>query len=242
MSAADAGRPAAAPVARAPLVALGDSITRGHGEPMLGVHAQSWAQWLAQALDVPFHGLATDGARIADVVADQVPRLCAGDGLGVLHAGVNDVRSQDWDPAAYARDLRVAVGALDAACARLLLCTLPADLGRPSCAPKASEATAIVRAQAAEAGAIVVDLGDLRGRALVLPDAVHPTALGQAVIAERAAWALRAAGVPVPGSPLARADADRSVRARARWRLRSARLLGQDLRRRAAEGAARRLG
>ena len=77
-------------------------------------------------------------------------------------------------------------------------------------------------------------------RTLVLPDAVHPTALGQAVIAERAAWSLRAAGIPVPGSPLALADPDRSARARARWHARSARLLGQDLRRRALEAAGRR--
>jgi lysophospholipase L1-like esterase len=224
-------------VAGAPLVALGDSITRGHGEPMLGVQAQSWAQWLAEALDVPFHGLAADGARVADVVADQVPRLRAGGGLGVLYAGVNDVRSLEWDAEAYARDLRIAVAALDAACDRLLLCTLPDDLGRPRSAPKPREASALVRAQAAEAGAVVVELTDLRGPALVLPDAVHPTALGQVVIAERAAWSLRAAGLTVPGSPLALADADRSARARARWRLRSARLLGQDLRRRAVEAA-----
>ena len=31
------------------LVALGDSITNGHGEPALGVPMQSWAQWLAEA-------------------------------------------------------------------------------------------------------------------------------------------------------------------------------------------------
>ena len=99
-----------------------------------------------------------------------------------------------------------------------------------------------MRAEAAEVGAVVVELGDLGGRTLVLPDAVHPTALGQAVIAERAAWSLRAAGIPVPGSPLALADPDRSARARARWHARSARLLGQDLRRRALEAAGRRRG
>src|SRR3712207_7008642 len=31
------------------LVALGDSITNGLGEPALGVPSQSWAQWLAEA-------------------------------------------------------------------------------------------------------------------------------------------------------------------------------------------------
>ena len=148
---------------------------------------------------------------------------------------MNDVRSLDWDPAAYARDLRAAVAALDATCARVLLCTLPDDLGRPASHPKPREASALVRAQAAAVGAVLVDLADLGGGALVLPDAVHPTALGQVVIAERAARSLHAAGIAVPGSPLALADPDRSARAWARWRLRSARLLAQDLRRRAVE-------
>jgi hypothetical protein len=45
------------------LVALGDSITRGRGgTPALGVHFQSWAQWLAEALELPLTNLAGDGA------------------------------------------------------------------------------------------------------------------------------------------------------------------------------------
>ena len=35
-------------------------------------------------------------------------------------------------------------------------------------------------------GAVVADLADLGGWTLVLPDAVHPTALGQLEIADRA--------------------------------------------------------
>jgi lysophospholipase L1-like esterase len=219
------------------LVALGDSITNGHGEPMLGVHAQSWAQWLAQALDVPFHGLAADGARAADVRREQVPRLRGPYAVGVVFAGVNDARSEDWDAAAFERDLRTIAAAVAGAAERIALCTPPADLGRPTAAPKPREASAAVRRVAADAGAVVVDLGDLGGVRLMLPDAVHPTALGQVVIAERAAVALRAAGVVVPGSPLALADVHRSARARARWRLRAARLHAQDLRRRALERA-----
>src|SRR3954452_24794695 len=47
------------------LVALGDSITNGRGEPALGVHAQSWAQWLPEALELPFTKLAGHGAPAA---------------------------------------------------------------------------------------------------------------------------------------------------------------------------------
>ncbi|HSD80700.1 MAG TPA: GDSL-type esterase/lipase family protein [Solirubrobacteraceae bacterium] len=277
------------------LVALGDSITNGHGEPMLGVHPQSWAQWLAQALDVPFHGLASDGARAADVLREQVPRLRGPYAIGCVFVGVNDARSVDWDADAFARDLRAVVAAVAAVAARVALCTVPSDLGRPPAAPKPRHASAIVRdvaagvggggsgsgadagasasagsgtgasagsgasasasagfgsgsgsggigpgADAARAGAtVVVDLDDLAGPRLMLPDAVHPTALGQAVIAERAARALRASGVGVPRSPLALAEVDRSARARARWRARRAWLLAQDLRRRAVERASR---
>jgi hypothetical protein len=63
---------------------------------------------------------------------------------------------------------------------------------------------------------VVVPLEDLRGWPLLLPDAVHPTALGQVAVAERAARALAAAGHPVPVAPRALADPDRSLRAFAR--------------------------
>ena len=230
------------------LVALGDSITNGHGEPALGVHPQSWAQWLAEALDVPFLKLATDGATAADVLAGQVPRLRAaagGDAAGAGHfglvcvyVGVNDARGVDWEPAAFERDLRAIVTAARGRADRVLLCTLPVDLGRPRAAPKPAQAGAIVRAVAAEAGdgvAVVVDLDDLAGPPLLLPDAVHPTALGQLEIAARAAAALRAAGVTVPRDPRDLAEVHDSRRAAARHRTRLAVLLARDLRRRAVE-------
>jgi lysophospholipase L1-like esterase len=222
------------------LVALGDSITNGHGEPMLGVHAQSWAQWLAQAMDVPFHGLATDGARVADVLAEQVPRLEAGGrryALGCVFAGVNDARSPDWSADAFARDLRAVVEGVRRRADVVALLTLPEDLGRPTSAPKPVAANAIVRSVGMRAGAVVVELADLGGRRALLPDAVHPTALGQVAIAERAAAALRGAGVPVPSSPVALADPYRSAWARACWGARWARLWTRDVRRRWAERA-----
>jgi lysophospholipase L1-like esterase len=222
--------------ARAGLVALGDSITNGRGEPMLGVHAQSWSQWLAEALELPFTKLAGDGARASAVLGRQLPRLRGAYAIGCLYVGVNDARSTDWSAVAFEADLRTIAGALAACCERVLLCTVPHDLGRPRAAPKPAHAGAIIRRVAHETGATVVDLDDLRGPRLVLPDAVHPTALGQVEIAERAAAALRAAGVEVPGSPRALADPDSSPRAAARWGARYGALLARDLWRRAVEG------
>jgi lysophospholipase L1-like esterase len=226
-------------VSRRGLVALGDSITNGRGEATLGVPMQSWAQWLAEALELPFTKLARDGARTADVLRDLVPRLRGPYDIGCLYIGVNDARSLDWDASAYERDARAILTALAAQSHRVLLCTLPTDLGRPRAAPKPSKANEIIRALAAEHGATIADLGDLSGTRMLLPDVVHPTALGQLEIADRAARALGATALP---SSLA--EAHDSRRARARFAARHTVLLARDLVRRADEGArdrARRL-
>jgi hypothetical protein len=212
------------------LVALGDSITNGHGEPALGVPMQSWAQWLAEALELPFTKLARDGALARDVLAEQVPRLEGPYDMGCLYAGVNDARSTAWDADAYAEALGATASALAACSERLVLCTLPADLGRPRAAPKPRAASAIVRAVAREHGAALADLDDLAGAPWLLPDAVHPTARGQLEIADRAARALGS-----PALPSALIEIHRSRRARARFAARWGVLLTRDLRRRAVE-------
>ena len=212
------------------LVALGDSITNGHGEPALGVHPQSWAQWLAEVLELPFTKLAVDGAQTADVLHEQVPRLRGPYDIACVYAGVNDVRGLDFDAGAYERDLRAIATAARAASGRLVLCTLPEDLGRPRAAPKPAQASAIVRRIAPEVGGAVVALEDLAGAPWLLPDAVHPTAVGQLEIADRAARVLRA-----PRLPSATVEIHRSRRARGRFTARQGVLLAGDLRRRAVE-------
>ena len=212
------------------LVALGDSITNGHGEPALGVHPQSWAQWLAEVLELPFTKLAVDGAQTADVLREQVPRLRGPYDIACVYAGVNDVRGLDFDAGAYERDLRAIAAAARAASGRLVLCTLPEDLGRPRAAPKPAQASAIVRRIAPEVGGAVVALEDLAGAPWLLPDAVHPTAVGQLEIADRAARVLGA-----PRLPSATVEVHRSRRARARFAARWGVMLFGDLRRRGLE-------
>ncbi len=181
---------------RVGLVALGDSITVGEGSMALGVTPLSWAQWLAKALDLPFTSYAVNGAFVADVLHLQLPRVRARHDLAALYAGVNDVRSPDFDAAAYERDLDAVAGGLAARADRLLMLTLPEDLGRPTSAPKPSIANGAVRRVAARHGATVADLSDFGGWTNVLPDIVHPTALGQVEIADRAARALGARVLP----------------------------------------------
>lgn len=211
------------------VVALGDSITRGRGgEPALGVHPQSWAQWLAEAMGEPFLNLAADGAVVADVLRAQVPRLVGQYSVGLLYAGVNDVRRLEWDAAAFERDLRAVVDALRACCERVAVLTLPEDLGRPSSAPKPAEANRLLRALD---GVELVELRDFGGPRLVLPDAVHPTSAGMVEIARRAARAL-GTREPGPDDPIPRPG----LRYRAWW----GRLWLRDVARRVRERAALR--
>lgn len=182
------------------LLAIGDSITRGDGAAALGVHCQSWALWLAQALELPCLNLARDGATAADVIGEQLPRVRHGHAIATVYAGVNDVRSPDFDADAYATALDTIVERVAAHAQRVVLCTIPLDLGRPRAgAVKVGGANATIRAVAGRYDAVIADLSDLAGRLLVLPDAVHPTALGQLEIADRAASAL---GVAVRPSSL----------------------------------------
>jgi hypothetical protein len=193
----------------------------------LGVYPRSWAHWLALAMDVPYHGLARDGAGAAEVLAEQVPRLRASYEVGALFAGVNDVRRVDWDPAAFERAHHGAVAALRERAARVLTLTVPLDLGRPRAGPKVRECNAIIRAAGAD---VVVALDDLRPFAHLLPDAVHPHAVGQVEIADRAA---RARGLaPLPSTLR---DRDTGPGAQARWAGAYARMWAGDVIRRARE-------
>jgi lysophospholipase L1-like esterase len=217
--------------ARLGLVALGDSITVGEGNMVCGVPCRSWALWLAEALDLPFTSRAVNGAVAGDVLRLQAPTLRAEYDVGCLYVGVNDVRGAGFDPAAYERDLRATADWLAPRCARLLLCTMPLDLGRPPSGAKAARANAIIRTVAAEHGAVVAALEDLGSWTLVLPDVVHPTALGQIEIADRAAAALGAPRRPsesVAAIPL-------GPRGRASYARTHARLLARDLLRRRLE-------
>jgi lysophospholipase L1-like esterase len=190
------------------VLAFGDSITNGGGELQWGVALQSWALWTARGLGVPYTGCAVDGATAADVVVDQVPRFLAGTAapearydVGCLYAGVNDVRRPGWDVRAYERDLRTALAFLRERCDRVLVCTIPLDLGRPRARARMAEANAAIERAAADARALVVDLRDFGARNRVMVDAVHPTALGQVAIAERALDVLAADGMAVRVRP-----------------------------------------
>lgn len=173
-----------------PVLALGDSLMCGPEEGAFGVPPRAWPQWLAEALDLPFHRLALPGGRTPEIADAFVGRLRDDYALACVGVGTNDVRSVDWDPGRFAAALERLLDALAGRAARICVATVPLDLGRPRAGAKVAELDAVVRRAAGERGAVVVALDDLRGWRLLFPDAVHPTALGQLAIARRAAAAL----------------------------------------------------
>lgn len=176
------------------LVALGDSITVGRGEPFDGVPCRPWVGWLAETLELELANLAVEGVGASAVRTDQLPQTGPVNALGCLYVGVNDVRDPAWDALAYARDLAAILDGLVPRCARTLILTVPRDLGRPRAGEaKVGEVNAIIRAEARARGLVLAELDDLAGAPLVLDDAVHLTALGQREIADRATRALAAA-------------------------------------------------
>jgi lysophospholipase L1-like esterase len=189
------------------VLAFGDSITNGGGELQWGVALQSWALWVARGLGLAYSGFAVDGASVSDVVDAQIPAFerrsspGAHYDLGCLYIGVNDVRSVDWDAAAFEAGFRRALAFLRERCDRVLTMTVPLDLGRPRAGAKVNDANAVIVRVAAEVGALVVDLHDWGARNLVMTDHVHPTAFGQIDIAERALEVLARDGVAVSVCP-----------------------------------------
>jgi len=208
------------------VLAFGDSITNGGGELQWGVALQSWVQWLSRGLGLPFTNYAVDGARAADVVERQIPlhqRVNAVEQpryqLGCLYIGTNDLRSPEWDPTHFERDFTTALAYLQSLCERVLTVSLPLDLGRPHAGAPVTQANRVIQEQTAAGGALLLDLHDFRGREVMMFDRVHPTAMGQIAIAERALQVLEADGLPTRVAPRTLANPDDSPRARrGAWR------------------------
>jgi lysophospholipase L1-like esterase len=175
------------------LVALGDSITRGRGMvPAYGADPRSWAEWLAEAMGLPFLNLAVDGAVASDVVRSQLSRVPPCE-VATLYVGANDARGVAFDAEVFGDAVGRVVAALGELASRVVVLTVPRDLGRPL-AGAVEPANSLLRAAAA--GHTVVSLEDFGGWRHVLPDAVHPTALGQVEIADRVARALGVTPLP----------------------------------------------
>jgi lysophospholipase L1-like esterase len=189
------------------VLAFGDSITNGGGELQWGVALQSWAMWTARGLGIPYSPYAVDGATVEDVIARQIPLFQrVGDPnahytLGCLYIGTNDVRVPGFDAAGFEQRHNDALEFLNQRCDRLLTLTIPLDMGRPANPELIEEINEAIERSAARHRASVLDLRLLGGRRLMMADHVHPTALGQVEIAERALELLASTGLPTRVHP-----------------------------------------
>jgi lysophospholipase L1-like esterase len=184
------------------VLAFGDSITNGGGELQWGVALQSWALWTARGLGIPYSPYATDGARIADVLARQLPLFeriapeTARYDIGCLYIGTNDVRTPGLQPERFEADFDRALAAIGQRCDRLITATIPLDMGRPRNPELIEQLNQGIERTAARHRALTLDLRSFGGRGVMMADHVHPTALGQVAIAERALDLLAADGLP----------------------------------------------
>ena len=192
-------------------VALGDSITEGLCDPVIGAGEPwlGWADRLAAILAgnarlrgaaLEFANLAVRGRRVRDVVTDQVPRAIElrADLVSVLVGG-NDLMAPKADPDAIASELETGIARLREAGADVLLATsfdprfaffLKPLRGR------AAVFNANLWSIARRYGTIPLDLWgvrELQHRSMWAQDRVHLSPAGHRLVATRAAHAL---GVP----------------------------------------------
>lgn len=169
------------------IVALGDSIIDAD---------DSWAHWLSLATGQPLTRLSVGGSCSPDVL-QQLPGLAGHRyDIACLTVGTNDV-IRAWDADRFAADLAVIVGTAAEHADRVVIQTIPLGVRHfpgesPMIRRRVERANAIIRAT----GALVVVGEDLRAPETLCSDRIHPTTLGQLVLADRAAELLGVDGRP----------------------------------------------
>ncbi|HQR78911.1 MAG TPA: SGNH/GDSL hydrolase family protein [Actinomycetota bacterium] len=117
-------------------VAVGDSFTEGIGDPRPDGRDRGWADRVAESLagEQPgfrYANLAIRGRRLADIVAEQVPRAVdLGPDLVTLAGGVNDALRRHWDVSQMALQLESGVAPLRATGADVVIVTYGRPAGR----------------------------------------------------------------------------------------------------------------
>ncbi|WP_219413329.1 SGNH/GDSL hydrolase family protein [Pseudonocardia nigra] len=208
------------------LVAVGDSVSEGVGDPR-GGRLHGWVPYLAaDAGFVLVANLARTGATVAAVRRDQLEAAVAlAPDVVTCVVGVNDVLCGRFDAAAFEVHYDHVVGTLSAAASRGVLTmtlhdiTAGLPLPRPARAAvrsRTGRANAVIERVARRHGAWVLDgtaAPALRAAGMLSIDRLHPNARGHRFIAASALDVLRAHGL-VPAGPAAVAPPVDSLPAR----------------------------
>lgn len=190
--------------------ALGDSVTLGLGDPVRG---RGWAAFLAESLPgAELHMLAANGAGIAEIERDQLPRaLAVRPQVASVVFGINDTFRPGRDLRRISASADHTIGALRAAGAQVLtmrlpdagrMLGLPGPLARPL-ARRTHEVNEVLDTMAARFGTLHLDVAGLAqayDRDLWAADRIHPNERGHRLLARSFHRLLAEAGVPV-GQP-----------------------------------------
>jgi lysophospholipase L1-like esterase len=198
------------------LVALGDSITVGMGDPVPGTRAwRGWAALLAEGFgpDAHFHNLAEIGAQSHTLAARQLPTaLELRPTLAAVIVGVNDTLRGSFQIARTGATLSSSIRELRAVGAQVLTCSLP-DPGRMLRLPKALAHQLARRIRAVNAVTVelaglydtvhfdAANLDELYDRRMWSVDRLHPSEAGHRLLARAFADLLVKRGIEVPALP-----------------------------------------
>jgi lysophospholipase L1-like esterase len=208
------------------LVAVGDSVSEGVGDPCRE-GLQGWVHHLADEAGFELVvNLARTGARVADVRHHQLePAVAAAPDVVTCAIGVNDVLRPGFDPAEFAADYDHVIGALTAAASRGVLTMTLHDLTaalplraatRSRLRERTGQANAAIEEVARRHGAWLLDARTapaLRQAGMLSVDLLHPNRRGHRFIASSALDVLRGHGV-LPAGPRAVAPEADPLRAR----------------------------
>ncbi|MFE5668758.1 SGNH/GDSL hydrolase family protein [Streptomyces niveus] len=207
------------------LVAVGDSVSEGVGDPYRGGALRGWIHYLtAEPVGRPglelVANLARSGATVAALRRDQLDRAVAlAPAYITCVIGVNDVIPGRFDVARFEDDYAHVVAALSGAAGVGVLTMTLHDVGAALPLPRARRAR--LRRRIAEANEVIERVSrrngawliDARvavrpdGAGIVCVDRLHPNRRGHRYLAALAGDLLRAGGA-APGAATALPDAD----------------------------------
>jgi lysophospholipase L1-like esterase len=202
------------------LVAVGDSVSEGVGDPGPGA-LRGWIHYLAADPGLFLvANLARAGSVVADVRRRQLDRaLALRPDVVTCVIGVNDVMGRGFDPDAFERDHDHVVGALRAAGAGVLTMTLH-DIGAGLPVPRGrltglrqriEQANEVVERVTERHGAWLLDARDvppMSATGMISIDRLHPNPRGHRFLAAHALDVLRDRGVVADGPRAAVPPAD----------------------------------